>query len=83
MESLSNTQMLVDNTKQRLARCLSAVELQRLYLDEPPRWCITGPGLEAESNPNLWEPKWPYRAAEWRDWLIIRDRGDHAHLPVE
>ncbi len=75
-------QDLVAFAKLAVPRCLTPQQLRKFFLpSEPPRWCITGPGREAETDPALWEPKYPYQADEWRDWLIARDRGEEQELP--
>ena len=77
-------QELVDHAKRRAPRCLTTAQLRDAFLlPEPPRWCITGPGLEAEPDPAKWEPKWPYQGEEWRDWLLARDRGEEPELPTQ
>lgn len=64
------------------ARCLSRDQRERNFLPpEPPRWCITGPGREQESDPGNWQPLWPYTGDQWRDWLAARDRGEEARMP--
>jgi WD40 repeat protein len=78
------TQALIDHAKRRLPRCLTRDQLRQFYLPgEPPRWCITGAGLEAERDPRKWQPLWPYHTAAWRDWLAARDRGQSPALPEE
>ena len=63
------TQELIDHAKTAVPRCLTRVQRQKAFLDAaPPAWCITGSGNEA--NPSNWQPKWPYHAAEWKQWLI-------------
>jgi hypothetical protein len=77
------TQALVDHAKRVVPRCLTQVQLRQFYLpDEPPRWCITGAGLEAERDPNKWQPMWPYHTAAWRAWLAARDRGERPEMPT-
>ncbi|MCI4664975.1 MAG: TIR domain-containing protein, partial [Neomegalonema sp.] len=62
-------QELVDHAKRRVPRCLTRGQRKKFFLPpEPPRWCITGPGLEAEKDPAKWKPKYPYQGEEWRDW---------------
>jgi WD40 repeat protein len=69
-----DAQGLVDDIKQSAPRCLTPWERQKAFLPlEPPRWCITGPAFERETNATKWEPKWPYNTAEWRTWLIGAD----------
>ena len=76
-------QGLVDQAKRTVPRCLTRDQLQRFYLEEPPRWCITGPGLEFETDPGNWQPKWPYHSAAWAAWLAGKDRGEGLPLPKE
>ena len=42
---------------------------------EPPEWCITGPSLEGESDPALWNPKYPYEGDFWKQWLLDKRAG--------
>ena len=82
-EIFPTTQALVDRAKRRVPRCLTQAQLRQFYLpEEPPRWCITGAGLEAERDPQKWQPLWPYHTTAWRDWLAARDRGDRPELPT-
>ncbi len=75
-------QELTDHSKRIVPRCLTLVERKRFKLPlEPERWCITGAGREAEKNPANWAPKWPYRTARWRDWLVNLDRGENVVPP--
>jgi hypothetical protein len=77
------TQVLVDEAKRMVPRCLTQSQLEQFYLpSEPPRWCITGADLEAE-DPARWKPKWPYHTTAWRAWLVARDRGNNVDLPKE
>jgi len=70
-----STQALADAAKHSLPRCFTQAERQMYFLPKaPPRWCITGAGLEDEPDPALWKPKWPYRSKAWRNWLIESDR---------
>jgi len=74
----------VDDGKQKALRCLTPAQRQRFYLPpEPPRWCITGPGQEASTDPAAWKPKWPYHTAAWRDWLAGCDKGECPALPTQ
>ena len=77
------TAALVARGRELVPRCLSLQERERdLQLDpEPPRWCITGPGLEVETDPAKWQPKHPYANKNWRNWLVARDKGDTPPLP--
>ena len=80
----SSQQALVAHAKRIVPRCLSPKQLRSFYLPpEPPRWCITGPGLEAETDPAKWQPKWPYHTEAWRVWLAARDGGENPPLPNE
>ncbi len=82
-ELFQTTQALVDYAKRTVPRCLTQAQLSQFYLpDEPPRWCITGAGLEAERDPKKWQPLWPYHTAAGRDWLAARDRGESPKLPT-
>jgi WD domain, G-beta repeat len=77
-----NTQSLVDDAKARLPRCLTQEQRARFFLaPEPPRWCITGAGHEAEKDSSKWEPKWPYHTAAWRDWLLAADEAHKRGAP--
>jgi WD40 repeat protein len=68
--------------RQLVPRCLTPLQLEEAGLDPtPPRWCITGPDMVAEKDPAKWVGKWPYRTAEWRNWLLARDRGESPRLP--
>jgi WD40 repeat protein len=56
-----STQELVQQIKLAAPRCLTRQEREQAYLPPtPPRWCITGPGLEHETDSAKWRPKWPY-----------------------
>ena len=80
----TSQQALVPHAKRIVPRCLTQKQLRSFYLPpEPPRWCITGPGREAEANPAKWQPKWPYHTEAWRLWLAARDRGEDPPLPNE
>lgn len=64
-------------------RCLTPDQRRAFFLPEaPPRWCITGAGLEAEKDPGKWTGKWPYHTAEWRSWLAAREEGKDLPMPV-
>lgn len=83
-QMFSTTQKLVDHAKRTVSRCLTREQRKANFLSPaPPRWCITGPDLEAEKNPEKWRPRWPYRSAAWRDWLIAKDRGEDPPLPAD
>ncbi len=80
--SVVRSAALCPNGARVVPRCLTPEQLDAAFLPpEPPRWCVTGPGNEAETDPALWEPKWPYHTPEWRDWLVARDRGEDPPLP--
>ena len=52
------TQQLVNAAKSATPRCLTAQERKKFFLEPvPPRWCITGAGLEAEKDSSKWRPK--------------------------
>ena len=71
----ASTGELVERAKSDVPRCLTQSQLKDYYLPvEPPRWCITGAGLESETDPAKWQPKWPYDQQAWRDWLVAQDR---------
>lgn len=73
---------MVTAARHRLPRCLTPAERSRFFLDRtPPRWCITGPGLVADSVASKWVAKWPYHTAAWRNWLIQKDAGKSVPLP--
>ncbi|MEL7153442.1 MAG: WD40 repeat domain-containing protein, partial [Pseudomonadota bacterium] len=72
---------VVATAQDRLPRCLGPDQRKRFYLPpEPPRWCITGPGLGGK-KPADWSPKYPYGAQKWRDWQTARDAGENPPLP--
>jgi DNA-binding beta-propeller fold protein YncE len=80
---LRSTEDLIQETKRIVPRCLTQLQLAQFYLPaEPPRWCITGAGLEAEPDSAKWRPKWPYHTATWRDWLVARDNGAKREVPM-
>lgn len=74
----------LDRAKREVPRCLS-IEQRKLFRLPlaPPRWCITGPGLQSEPDASKWRPKWPFYSATWRNWLIARDRGEDPPLPKD
>lgn len=79
---LRTPQEAIGHVKQSAARCLTPDQRDRNFLDpEPPRWCITGAGLETEADPGNWLPLWPYKGQKWRDWLAARDRGEQVSMP--
>ena len=74
---------LVQQARRLVPRCLSPAEREALFLETAslPRWCITGAGLEAETNAGKWQPKWPYHIDNWRKWLLAGDRGERLPMP--
>ena len=79
---LTDSQLVVEAVQEQTPRCLSQTQRRMFFLPlAPPRWCITGPGLETETEPSKWQPKWPYHTAEWRDWLTALDQGQSPPLP--
>jgi WD40 repeat protein len=75
---------IIELAKARVARCLTPGERAAAFLPEaPPRWCITGAGLETEKDADKWRPKWPYLGAQWLQWLLARDRGEDHPLPTD
>jgi len=72
----------IASAQERISRCLHP-EQRRLFglVLVPPRWCITGAGKEGLSDPDSWQPKWPYHTEAWREWLAARDRGEERTLP--
>jgi len=71
----------VASLKHLVPRCLTPDQRAALFLEpEPPRWCITGPGLEREVDASKWAGKWPYQGDSWRNWLRQKDNG--ASLPM-
>ena len=70
--------------KKKLPVCLSEKERRKFFLHPaPPRWCITGPGLEREKNSAKWQPKYPYHTKAWKDWLIAKDAGKSIDIPKQ
>jgi WD40 repeat protein len=58
----------VTAAKRLAARCLTSEERREIFVSEdPPRWCITGPGLETQTDPAKWRPLYPYTGEAWRD----------------
>ena len=75
-------QDLIDHQKEKTPRCLNPDQRKQYRLgDRPPRWCITGPGLETEPNPANWQPKPPYDTPAWREWLVAYDRDPSTPAP--
>jgi WD40 repeat protein len=78
----NNTASLVDQAKNTVPRCLTAIQMNKFHLGEiPPRWCITGSGHEQETDSTKWQPRWPYDTPEWRQWLGAIDRGEQVAPP--
>ena len=78
---MRSAQAVVEAAQDRLPRCLSPGQRKLFYLPpEPPRWCITGPGL-GEALADRWMPKYPYDDPKWRDWQVGRDAGQNLPLP--
>lgn len=70
----SSVQAMVDVQKASATRCLTPHQLKTYYLGRtPPRWCITGPGLETDPDPANWRPLRPYHEEKWRDWQVAHD----------
>jgi WD40 repeat protein len=81
-ELLTDSQLVVEAVQEQTPRCLSQTQRRMFFLPPtPPRWCITGPGLETEKEPSKWQPKWPYHTVEWRDWLMSSDLGENPPMP--
>ncbi|CAN0398375.1 unnamed protein product, partial [Phaeothamnion confervicola] len=65
-----------------ISTCLATSKREELSLSrEPPTWCVTGPGLEIERDPERWLPKSPYQTDAWRNWQIARHRRENLPLP--
>jgi WD40 repeat protein len=76
-------QELIDGVKSALPRCLTPDQRKAAFLEPaPPVWCITGAGREREADPAKWEPKWPYRTPEWRQWLVDMRAGKTVPPPA-
>jgi WD40 repeat protein len=75
-------QNFVDEVKSKLARCIPMPTLRAMDILSPPRWCITGPGLEMEANSTKWQPKWPYQSPAWRDWQVKADASRRSSSPI-
>lgn len=83
LPAAANDAPRVAEAREAIPRCLTERERAENFLPAiPPRWCITGPGLERETDTSKWQPKWPYVTSAWRDWLIARDRGESPPLPT-
>jgi WD40 repeat protein len=77
-------QNLVDEAKAITPICLRRQQRDQYYLaPEPPDWCITGSGgsLDSDTDPEKWQPKWPYHTKAWKDWLIAKRVGKILPLP--
>jgi hypothetical protein len=75
-------QQLVKLVRSKARVCLSIEQRQRLSLTRnPPRWCLTGTGLEDEPDPTKWLPNAPYDKGGWRQWLAARDKGENPPFP--
>ena len=73
---------IVARGKRAVAVCLNETERRQFSLDPvPPRWCVTGPGLETERNPAKWKPLHPYDGKDWTDWLVAIDAGGQPQRP--
>jgi WD40 repeat protein len=63
------TQALIDRAKADTARCLTVREREAAFLPSaPPAWCIE-------------LAKWPYRSADWMEWLKVRRHDPDVPLP--
>jgi WD40 repeat protein len=82
MTTKTPLQEVVDRAKREVPRCLTLSQRRAFDLPlSPPRWCVTGPGRERETDPSKWQPKWPYQTPAWKSWLIKSDRGVNLRLP--
>ncbi len=80
----TDVQELVNAAKESAIRCLTQKEREEAFLPlDPPRWCITGPGFEADPMPENWRPLPPYEIVGWRDWLVARDAGREVARPED
>jgi WD40 repeat protein len=79
----SSTEEVVEYAKRIIPRCLTPKQrFDEFYLlREPPRWCVSGPGLDDDRDPTKWQPKYPYQSDAWRNWLVARDKGETPELP--
>jgi hypothetical protein len=74
MQAFSDSAELLNTAKAEMPRCLSPRERKHFNMESvPPRWCITGVGREAETDPARWIGVWPYDTAEYREWLTAAD----------
>lgn len=75
---------LIAKARRAAPRCLSVDQRRRYALDpDPPRWCVTGAGLEDETDPKQWRPLHPYRDRDWVRWLAQKDKGEAAAAPTK
>jgi WD40 repeat protein len=66
---LSAGQVLVNDARRALPRCLNSHERISAFLDvEPPSWCIE-------------MGKWPYATPDWKTWLKYKRENAHPPLP--
>ena len=73
---------LFDRAKSALHRGLSQQQRSRYFLvQEPPRWYITGALSEQATDPDKWQPKWPYETADWRTWLLEAEQARKTNSP--
>jgi len=69
-------------SKSELDTCLTPAQRKAAFLDpEPPRWCITGVSLDHETDSAQWHGKPPYQTADWKQWLVAKDKGENLPLP--
>lgn len=65
----ANIDQLVQRSKRLVARCLDQETRHEFFLDDqPPLWCVTGPGNERDINTDVWRPLAPYNSSEWVRW---------------
>lgn len=82
LPAMANTAALIEHMRQFVPTCLAPAERKTYNLvSAPPRWCITGPGLEQSKTPSHWRPKPPYDDRKWVEWLYARDRGEITPMP--
>lgn len=73
---------LVGQAKEAISRCLTPSQRARAFLDPaPPAWCVTGPGLEHEVDPQRWQPRPPYQTPIWGRWYRAKQTGSPIVLP--
>ncbi len=79
-----DTASLLQRAMAEVPRHLGTPHLQKFHIrQDPPRWCITGAGLERQTDARLWRAKWPYGTDTWRQWLIAIDAGKKPAPPVQ